>query len=88
MEQPITNTSVHILFYCRRRSIFLPERLSTPLASGMPEELIFPPPVILKCYLENSTNTVNAKSTTWSTAIAGMSNTYNGAFDPSARRNG
>lgn len=36
----------------------------------------------IKCYLENSTHIVNAKSATWSTAIASMSNTYNGAFDP------
>jgi hypothetical protein len=38
----------------------------------------------IKLYLANSTNTVNAKSTQWTTAIAGMTNSYNGAFDPPA----
>ncbi|MBO9634307.1 MAG: hypothetical protein J7578_14425, partial [Chitinophagaceae bacterium] len=35
----------------------------------------------IKFYLENSSNTVNAKSTTWATAISTMSSVYSGLFD-------
>lgn len=35
----------------------------------------------IKFYLENSANTVNAKSTTWAIAISSMSGVYSGIFD-------
>lgn len=42
---------------------------------------------VMKIYLENTTNTTNTKSTTWSTAVATMTEVYNGNYTIPANLN-